>query len=115
MGTPTPAPQGEALCGLLAFLVFQKRFLDVLGPCSPGWGWHTPGTFAEASSLPSVPEGALLWPWGQADASMQDLRVAAIISNKGLVFTKVIADSLGGGVGPPVQRVPPPCQDSRIL
>lgn len=68
MGTPTPAPQGEALCGLLAFLVFQKRFLDVLGPCSPGWGWHTPGTSAGASSLPSVPEGALLWPQGSAQA-----------------------------------------------
>lgn len=33
-------------------------------------------------------------PWGQADASTQDLGVAAIISNEGLFFIKVIANSL---------------------
>lgn len=51
METPTPIPQSKALCGLLAFLVFQKLLLDVLAPFFPGWGWHTQVTSAEASSL----------------------------------------------------------------
>lgn len=120
-GPPLPPPRAKPSVASWPFLSFKSDSWMCWPLALQAGAGTLQGPLQERAASPLCPKvpssgpRAVPRPWGQADASMQDLRVAAIISNKGLVFTKVIADSLGGGVGPPVQRVPPPCQDSRIL
>lgn len=88
----SPTPNGKALCGLLAFLFFQKLFLDVPVLSSPGWDWHTQVTWkpghtpwkqaasSQCLELPSFGPRAVPRPWEQTGPSKWDLRVSATVS-----------------------------------
>lgn len=97
---PLPPPRAKPSVASWPALSFQS-YCWKCWPLSLQVGASTlrgPPQKQAASSLslkvPSFGPRAVPRPWGQADASTQDLRVAVIISNEGLFFTKVIADSL---------------------